>query len=103
MATLTITGSNNNYAVSSDPMDVPNGGELDIVVPVGPPVGCLICLNKDLGTTKSHLLSGNKKFDMKTYPVGTSWSYTIWDPSTASCPSDIAANPPHVIQITSGM
>jgi len=103
MATLTITGSNNNYSVSSDPMNVPNGGELTIIVPVGPPVGCLVCLNKDLGTTKSHLLGANKTFDMKTYPVGTTWTYTIWDPDTANCPAQIKDNPPHTIVITSGM
>jgi hypothetical protein len=37
MATLTISLSDGVYSVSSDPVKVPEGGKLSIVVPTAPP------------------------------------------------------------------
>ncbi|MGC2162973.1 MAG: hypothetical protein WA634_13745 [Silvibacterium sp.] len=100
MATLTITGSNNNYSVSPDPCNVPVGESLTVDVPSG---GCLICLDKVLGDTKSHKLSQDKTIDMSNYPNADEWTYSVYD-YNASCPSGgIADNPSHTIQVGSGM
>ena len=98
MATLTISGSNNNYTVSPDPCNVPEGGDLTVDVPAG---GCLICLNKDMGNAKSHKLMKDKTFNLANYPNATKWTYTVYDPD-AACPDQIVDNPPHTIQIGSG-
>lgn len=102
MADLTITLSGGVYSVSPDPCYVPVGGNLNVIVPQGPPVGCLICLDKDLESKKSHVLTANRTFPMN-YPNLDKWTYTVWAP-TATCPTaSISATTPHTIQIGSQM
>lgn|SRR5487761_1228734 len=101
MATLTITESDGVYSVSPDPITVPEGGSLTIVVPVGPPAGCLICLDKDLGGSRSHALTQDKTFDLKDKPANTVWGYDVFAP-TASCPEVRKRNAAHSIQVGSG-
>lgn len=102
MATTTLTISLNDgvYSVSSDPAEVTEGGELSINVPTGPPVGCLICVDHDLGGATSHVLTANKTFDLKDKAVGTTWGYDVFGP-TATCPVVKKRNAAHSIQITS--
>jgi|GEM_PF-4709370 len=101
MSTLTITGSNNNYSVSSDPCIV-TGGSLEIVVPVGPPAGCLICLSKNLEEKRSHNLTANRTFPMTNYPNADEWTYEVYDVGT-TCPSGASATASHTIKIGGGM
>ena len=101
MTILTITGSDNNYTVSPNPCVVTDGS-LEVIVPVGPPIGCLICLSKDLEDKRSHNLKENKTFNMSKYPKADEWTYEVYDVGS-TCPSEAAANAGHVIQIGSGM
>lgn len=68
---LTISLSDGVYSVSSDPCMVFPGGTLTVTIPQGPPVGCLLCLNKDLGDAKSHKLLQDKTFDTSKYANAT--------------------------------
>jgi hypothetical protein len=97
---LTISLNNGVYSVSSDPCVVSPGGKLAVTIPQGPPVGCLICLNKDLGSSKSHNLLQDKTFDMSNYPNASAWTYYVYAPN-GTCPPPTIANPPHAIQIGS--
>jgi hypothetical protein len=96
---LTITESNGVYSVSPDPCEVPPGDDLKVIVPTG---GCLICLNKDLGSTKSHKLLQDKTFNMSSYPNASQWNYEVYGPND-TCPSGATETTTHVIQIGSGM
>jgi hypothetical protein len=100
---LTISLSDGVYSVSSDPCKVELGGKLSVTIPQGPPVGCLLCFTSEFGDSKSHKLLQDKTFDLSKYPNASAWTYTVWDPSTPSCPSQIVENPPHSIQVGSGM
>lgn len=100
MATLTISLNNGVYSVSEDPMNIPVGEDLTIVVPQGPPVGCLICLDNNLGNSKSYVLTANRTFDTKNLPENSTWGYDVLAP-TASCPQVNKRNASHSIQITS--
>jgi len=100
---LTISlNSDGSYSVSSDPCTVMVGGNLSVTIPQGPPVGCLICLDKDLGNAKSHKLLQDKTFDMSKYPNASRWTYYVYGPND-TCPSGAAQDVGHTIQIGSGM
>jgi hypothetical protein len=94
MATLTISAT---YGVSSDPVVVPLGGKLDIVVPTG---GCVICLEADLAGKGKYELTQDKTLDLKDHPNQTI-GYDVFAPNT-ECPNRVKRNA-HSIQIGSGM
>jgi hypothetical protein len=100
MATLTISPHDGVYSVSSDPEEVPEVGKLSIVVPTGPPVGCLICLDNDLEGARPYVLTSNRDFDLKGKARGTIWGYDVLAP-TATCRTVNKRNAAHPIQVIS--
>ena len=95
MATLTISST---YTVSPDPVEVPLGGKLDIVVPSG---GVLICLESDLAGQGKYKLTADKTIDLLDLtdaPIGSD----VFAPDTADCPNRAKRNA-HSIKIGSGM
>jgi hypothetical protein len=94
MATLTISST---YGVSPDPVVVPLGGKLDIVVPAG---GCVICLQADLAGKGKYDLTADKTIDLKDHTDATI-GYDVLA-SGSECPARVKRNA-HSIQIGDGM
>jgi hypothetical protein len=94
MATLTISAT---YGVSSDPVIIPLGGKLTIVVPTG---GCVICLQSDLAGKAKYELTEDKTLDLKDHPNQTI-GYDVLAPDS-ECPTRVKRTA-HSIQIGSGM
>jgi hypothetical protein len=102
MATVKILlHSDGTYSVKErEPINVPFNGKLKIVVPKGPPQGCLICFDKEFELKKEWLLTEDVTLHLTCEAKDTTWYYDIFAPS-GRCPTERKRMGAHSIQIGS--
>jgi hypothetical protein len=98
MAILTITDGKDDYGVSDDPMHVPEPDGFLLIV--APSDDCMVCVEPEFPRDSNPVIVHKRRqIDLTGYPIGTTWTYSVYSCKTKSCPPEKVLLAAHAIQI----